>query len=379
MQGPAPQAGMNLVYFLVKGECLMEPFRPADRDKIDRSHEPQPHKAPELPDEMKLIIARYLGRDVDSLKALRLTDRGWSRIVDDRNVLPLDEYRQVYPEIFDSLEQLPALLEKKPKRRWWSKITAMITRTPETEPEKVKPQESTLPYRAQLAAAFFDELARLCKDYEIPFDESLVDKKETALISPPIVASLRQQIKQKQDLALCHFCRLALEEHVKLAETLDDPEAARGEAERWREKLENTPPLEKRLLAINNHMTSFPQFLHIPPEIKHFSNLESISTIYMNIKSLPPEIGRLPRLEYIKLTMCDIKTLPPQIGNLAKLKRLEIINGYDYFNEPSKIKLPKQILNCQSLETLKLYPMDFDDAATAEAARQLKQRGVNIK
>lgn len=358
----------------------MEPFRPSDvnKDKIDRSKRPTPpppKKAPELPPEIQLMIAGFA--DLETQKNLRLLSRDWARIIDDPGVYSIKKFHELYPELYQRIEQLIPKINLKPKKKGLlGRIKNLAVKKPEPLP---KLQKGTLPYRTVFAALFLQELKRLCQDYEVP----LYGGSDAQKIDLSIVGGLKEDIKQKQDLSLCQFCRILYTDHagslieeiegakIQLAEDLFDPKAYLKEAESWRKFLQKKPP-KNRQLEIDNIFGHLPQLAHIPPEICFFSNLKRMIIKYIQLKSLPPEIGQLKHLETLILTFSTIKSLPPEIGDLQELITLKIYNL-----ENSPIMLSHQILNCKQLKNLLLSPVSKDEC-TGDVLKKLKKQKVKI-
>ncbi len=195
-------------------------------------------------------------------------------------------------------------------------------------------------------------------------------------IKPEIVERITKEIEQKQDVALCQFCRIVLSDRkISLEEHLEDPEQAQKEAKRWRETLEDRSP-DIQQINIANPRKDKPQFYYIPPEIQYFSKLESFTSMYMDIKSIPPEIEKLTNLKHIYFHRCDLRSLPPEIGKLQNLETIFILNGSDLLTGPTTISIPKEILQCEKLREFSIGPLDESDKSTTDIISKLLSRNV---
>ncbi len=348
---------------------------PPERDKIDRSKPPKNDLISKLPDEIKLFIASKLNKEEDVV-SLSLTSRKWNQICEDESLLPMEHLKEAYPKLGKRVEEVVREKafrlewEQKPlkKRGMISKLFGKKEKKP--EPKKVSIEPNTRAYRAAFVVVFMKELTRLCHDYEIEVDENVTIKLE-------IVKDIRKRIEQKQNVALCQFCRIVLPDRsISREKNLDDPGQAQKEAEEWRENLEDLPPNIQEI-NIENPRKDIPQFHYIPPEIQYFSSLKSLRTTYMDIKSIPLEISNLINLKAIHFHRCDLHSLPPEIGKLSELETILILNGTDLLTGPTAISIPKELLQCEKLKECSIGPVNEKDKST-DIILKLIRRGVTF-
>lgn len=79
----------------------------------------------------------------------------------------------------------------------------------------------------------------------------------------------------------------------------------------------------------------------IPPEIRYFSEIESLEIVEALITSVPPEIGTLSKLQTLDLSHNKIDFISPAIGHLSQLAELRLDHNCIHFIPQELFHLPK--------------------------------------
>jgi len=170
--------------------------------------------------------------------------------------------------------------------------------------------------------------------------------------------------------------------------------------------------LEKLLVEDDEHITDLPttfsnlkklthleftycNFKKIPTVIFDLTNLINLDFTHCHgIKVIPPDIKRLVKLEELAMRECRVYVIPPAIGSLSNLNHLNI--GDETSSQPlellpreigqlKKLKafftaspitaLPKEILDCESLESCR-FGIKGKGKYTATGALDIAKRIV---